>query len=148
MKPFNPHVLTINGGSSSIKFALYQTGKPLQLRLHGSVDRIGLPGTTLSFSDAGGTQKGSLVLDPSDTRSVSHSLIDWLEHQIDCSLISGVGHRVVFGMTHTEPERITEELLDELRRIIPFDTDHMPAEVEMIEVIRQRYPATASGGLL
>jgi len=57
MKPFNPHVLTINGGSSSIKFALYQIGKPLQLRLHGSVDRIGLPGTTLSFSDAGGTQK-------------------------------------------------------------------------------------------
>ena len=141
MKPFNPHVLTINGGSSSIKFALYQIGKPLQLRLHGSVDRIGLPGTTLSFSDAGGTQKGSLVLDPSDTRSVSHSLIDWLEHQIDCSLITGVGHRVVFGMTHTEPEPITQELLDELHRIIPFDTDHMPAEVEMIEVIRQRYAA-------
>jgi acetate kinase len=137
----NPNILTINGGSSSIKFAVYKTGKPLELILHGSVDRIGLPGTKLTFTDESGNQKGSLVLDSSDTRSAAHSLIDWLEHQSDWSLIKGVGHRVVFGMTHTDPERITHELLDELHRIIPFDTDHMPAEVEMIEVIRQRYPA-------
>jgi acetate kinase len=141
MNPADPNILTINGGSSSIKFALYQTGTPLELRLHGSVDRIGLPGTELTFSDASGNQKGNLILESSDTRSAAHSLVDWLEHQIDWSLIKGVGHRVVFGMTHTEPERITQELLDELHRIIPFDTDHMPAEVELIEVIRQRYPA-------
>jgi acetate kinase len=141
MNPADPNILTINGGSSSIKFALYQTGTPLELRLHGSVDRIGLPGTELTFSDASGNQKGNLILESSDTRSAANSLVDWLEHQIDWSLIKGVGHRVVFGMTHTEPERITQELLDELHRIIPFDTDHMPAEVELIEVIRQRYPA-------
>jgi len=138
--PVSPHILTINGGSSSIKFASYQTGEPLEQRLHGSVDRIGLPGTKLTFSDSPGNQKGSLVLDSSATRSASHSLIDWLEEQIDFSLIRGVGHRVVFGMKHTEPERITQELLDELRRILPYDTDHMPAEVELIEAFRQRHP--------
>jgi acetate kinase len=52
MKPANPRILTINGGSSSIKFALYQTGEPPEQSFHGSVDRIGLPGTKLTFSTA------------------------------------------------------------------------------------------------
>ena len=38
-----PSVLALNGGSSSIKFALYQTGDPPTRGLHGKVDRIGLP---------------------------------------------------------------------------------------------------------
>jgi len=134
------YILTINGGSSSIKFALYQTGEPLEQSFHGSVGRIGLPGTNLTFSDSTGNQKGSLILESSDTRSVSNFLIDWLEEQIDFSLISGVGHRVVFGMKHTEPERITQELLNELHRISPYDTDHLPAEIELIEALLQRYP--------
>ena len=138
--PTHTSVLTINGGSSSIKFALYQTGGPLEQIFHGSIDRIGLPGTNLTFSDSAGNRKGSLILESSDTRSVSNFLIDWLEEQIDFSLISGVGHRVVFGMKHTDPERITQELLNELHRISPYDTDHLPAEVELIEALRQRYP--------
>ena len=91
MKLANPDILTINAGSSSIKFALYQTGERLEQRLQGSVDRIGLPGTKLTFCDSAGKKKGSLVLETSDTRSVSNSLIDWLEDQIDFSSIKGCG---------------------------------------------------------
>ncbi len=140
MKPDDSHILSINGGSSSIKFALYGACEPLEQSLHGCVDRIGLPGTKLTFSDPAGNQKGNLLLDSPDTRSVSSSLIDWLEKQIDFSLVEGIGHRVVFGMKHTEPERITNELLDELHINIPYDTDHMPVEVELIEAFRQRHP--------
>jgi acetate kinase len=133
-------ILTVNAGSSSIKFGLYQVGESLKQRLYGSIDRIGLPGTNLTFSDSAGNRGRSLILEPSETRSVSNFLIDWLEEQIDFSLISGVGHRVVFGMKHTQPERITQELLNELHRISPYDADHLPAEVELIEAIRQRCP--------
>jgi acetate kinase len=139
-KPTHISVLTINGGSSSIKFALFQKGDPPEQSFHGSIDRIGLPGTNLTFSDSTGNQKGSVIFESSDTRSASNFLIDWLEEQIDFSLISGVGHRVVFGMKHTEPERVTQELLNELHRIIPYDTDHLPAEIELIETLQQRYP--------
>ena len=134
------YILTINGGSSSIKFALYQTGEPLEQSFHGSIDRIGLPGTNLTFSDSTGNKKGNLILESSDTRSASNFLFDWLEEQIDFSLVSGVGHRVVFGMKHTEPERIAQKLLEELHRISPYDTDHLPAEIELIEALQQRYP--------
>jgi acetate kinase len=139
-KPTHDSVLTINGGSSGIKFALYQTGEPLKQSFYGSVDRIGLPCTNLTFSDSTGNRKGSLILESSDTSSASNFLIDWLEEHFDFSLISGVGHRVVFGMKHTEPERITQKLLNDLHRISPYDTDHLPAEVELIEALRQRYP--------
>ena len=62
MKPNNAHILTINGGSSSIKFALYAAVKPLKRGLHGKVDRIGLSGTNLTFHDADGKPSASRKL--------------------------------------------------------------------------------------
>ena len=47
-----PSILTVNGGSSSIKFALYEAGNPLKRGLYGKVDRIGLSGTDLTFHGA------------------------------------------------------------------------------------------------
>jgi acetate kinase len=43
-------------------------------------------------------------------------------------------------MKHTEPEFVTKKLLDELYRISPNDPDHLPREIELIEVLRQRHP--------
>ena len=47
MKPANPRILTINGGSSSIKFALFEAGESLRRILEGGIVRIGLPETAL-----------------------------------------------------------------------------------------------------
>ena len=135
-----PSILTINGGSSSIKFALYEAVKPLKRGLYGTVDRIGLSGTNLTFQDADGKPSASCKLTAADHKSAANSLIDWLEKQIDFKSVKGVGHRVVHGMKHTEPEIVTKKLLDELRRISPNDPDHLPREIELIEVLRQRHP--------
>jgi acetate kinase len=43
-------------------------------------------------------------------------------------------------MKHTEPEQVTQELLDELHRLRPYDPDHLPREIELIEAFRQRHP--------
>ena len=48
MKPANPRILTINGGSSSIKFALFEAGDSLRRILEGGIERIGLPEATLA----------------------------------------------------------------------------------------------------
>lgn len=47
-------ILTFNGGSSSIKFTLYQTGEPLERRLYGKIDRIALSDTNLTFNQPTG----------------------------------------------------------------------------------------------
>jgi acetate kinase len=133
-------VLTINGGSSSIKFALYQIGEPLKRGLYGKVDRIGLRGTNLTFNDATGKQQGSRNLATTDHKSAANFLIDWLEKQTGFASVQALGHRVVHGMQHTAPELVTQELLDELHRITPFDPEHLPGEIELIEAFRRRHP--------
>ncbi|MHB9101000.1 MAG: acetate/propionate family kinase [Sulfuricella sp.] len=140
MKPDNSCILTVNGGSSSIKFALYQTGAPTQRRLTGKVDRIGLSGTNLAFNDVSRGQQGSRSIEAADHSSAANFLIDWLEQQAGLTHVMAVGHRVVHGMKHTEPEQVSQALLDELHRISPYDPDHLPREIELIEVFRRRYP--------
>ena len=71
MKPANPSILTINGGSSSIKFAEYQLGEPLNRSLHGTVDRIGMSGTNLTFQLPAANQQDSRLLDASDHKSAA-----------------------------------------------------------------------------
>ncbi len=133
-------VLTINGGSSSIKFALYQISEPLMRGLYGKVDRIGLSGTHLTFRDPTGNQRDRGGFAASDHKSAANGLIDWLEEQSGFESVRAVGHRVVHGMQHTAPELVTQELLDELRRIRPYDPDHLPREIELIEEFRKRHP--------
>jgi acetate kinase len=133
-------ILTINGGSSSIKFALYKTGEPLKRELYGKVDRIGLSGTNLTFKDPARSQEESLKLDAFDHKSAATFLMDWLQKQNAVESVRAVGHRVVHGMQHTAPELVTQELLNDLHRIIPCDPDHLPSEIELIETFRQRHP--------
>lgn len=136
----DPTILTVNGGSSSIKFVLYRVGEALERRLYGIVDRIGLSGTNLTFNDPAGNQQDSRSLAASDHKSAANFLIDWLEEQNGLEAVRAVGHRVVHGMQHTAPELVTQELLDELHRISPYDPEHLPREIELIEAFRQRHP--------
>jgi len=140
MKTDLPCILTINGGSSSIKFALYRVDEPLQRRLYGKVDRIGLSGTNLTFHGPDGKPQPGLGFVASDHKSAANFLIDWLEKRDGFTSIVAVGHRVVHGMKHTAPELVSQELLDELHRIRPYDPEHLPREIELIETFRQRYP--------
>ena len=140
MKTATAQILTINGGSSSIKFALFQASEPLQRGLDGKVDRIGLSGTNLTFRDSLGKPPTSRKMPAADHKSAAKLLLDWLEAQPDFASVKAIGHRIVHGMQHTVPELVTQELLDELHRIRPYDPEHLPREIELIEAFRQRYP--------
>ena len=106
------HVVTINGGSSSIKCAIFRAGDRPELVLRETVE--------------GGTPE---------------SLVDWLEAQPAFANAGAVGHRIVHGMQHIEPELITEELLRDLRAMVPFVPEHLPREIELVELMRDRHPA-------
>ena len=141
MKQEKPYVLAMNGGSSSIKFTLYRMGDSPKRRLHGKVDRIGLRGTTLTFDDLERNQHDSRILGDFDHRSAANFLIDWLDKQIGLTSIEAVGHRVVNGGAHyNEPQRVTQELLDALRRISAYAPEHLPSEIAVIDLFRERVP--------
>jgi acetate kinase len=121
-----PCVLTINGGSSSIRFAVYEAGETPRRRLDGKIDRIGLSGTNLIVNDPTGTLQVPRSLAAADHRTAVGCLLDWLEAQPVFASVDAAGHRVVHGMKHSEPERVTLKLLAELRRITPYAPDHLP----------------------
>ncbi|HEY2677977.1 MAG TPA: acetate/propionate family kinase, partial [Steroidobacteraceae bacterium] len=133
-----PNVLTINAGSSSIRFAIFEAVRPLRRLLQGKMDRIGRDHATLSVDN--GDQPPTLAEVKIKRRgTATDSLMDWLESQAPFKAIAGVGHRVVHGMLHTDPELVTGKLLEELKSIIPFDPEHLPREIELIESLQRRY---------
>ena len=140
MNPAKTRILTINGGSSSIKFALFESGKPLERRLSGMIDRIGLSGTTLTFNEPTRNPQSSISLASSTHKAAASVLLDWLEEQGGFGSVGGVGHRVVHGRNHTQPELVRPELLTELHRISPYAPEHLPGEIELIEAFLQRHP--------
>ena len=133
-------VLTINGGSSSIRFAVYAARATLEPQLHGAIERIGLEGTSLRASGATLQEPLHRTIDASTHRDAAGSLLDWLEARPQFADVKVVGHRVVNGMDQTEPRLINAELLRDLERITPFDPEHMPREIELIEAIGRRFP--------
>jgi acetate kinase len=140
VKSASPCILTINGGSSSIRFAIYKPGEAPQRLLDGKIDRIGLRGTNLIVNDPGGKPQVPHRLAAPDPLTAVNYLLDWLEAQLVFASVEAVGHRVVHGMKHSEPKRVTRKLLAELHRITLYDPDHLPREIGLIEAFRKRHP--------
>ena len=130
----------MNGGSSSIRFSVYGVGDSPQLLLKGMIDRIGSKDAKFTLLDAKGIRHAPSRIVAADHRAAVDKVFKWLEAQPLFDSIKGVGHRIVHGMGHTGPERVTQRLLAEFRRITPYDPDHLPVEIEMIEAVRRRHP--------
>jgi acetate kinase len=133
-------VLTINGGSSSIRFAVFEAGDPPNRVLSGKMERIGGSDTELTVDHGEDQTTTHTKIDIKKNGTAVDSLLDWLESQLALADLGAVGHRVVHGMLRTAPARVTEELLQELKGIIAFDPEHLPREIELIEAVRRRYP--------
>ena len=140
MKISLPCVLTINGGSSSIRFAVYEAGETPRRRLAGKIDRIGSSRTNFIVTDSTEKLPAQRRLTAANHRTAAGFLLDWLEAQPVFASVKAAGHRVVHGMQHSEPERVTPKLLAELHRIMPYDPEHLPREIELIEAFRKRHP--------
>ena len=140
-------MLTINAGSSSIKFALFHVGRPLVRVLSGKIERIGFSESRMTVTDAATGQTEHRTIETSDHAACVSPLMDWLERKVNVEKILAVGHRVVHGgMRYTQPQQVTADVLEELRRLSPYDPEHLPAEIGLIEAFSKRYPDLAQIG--
>ena len=141
MKPTNPRILTINGGSSSIKFALFEAGDALRRILDGGIERIGLPEAIFRVEGSGQPDNFSRSIKAPDHTVAVGVLMDWIEGRIGRDVLTAVGHRVVHGgPIYYKPQRITPEMVTELKQLSPFDPDHMPEEILLTEAFHRRFP--------
>jgi acetate kinase len=134
-------VLTINGGSSSIKFALFEASKAMRRILAGRIEGVGLPQG--SFVVKGLCEKDGFsrpVVVPDHTAAVN-VLMDWIQESIKRGALAAVGHRVVHGgPKYWEPQLITPAMIDELHQLSPFDPEHLPEEILLTEAFHRRFP--------
>jgi len=142
MKPNNARILTINGGSSSIKFALFEAGGSLRRILEGGIERIGLPEASLRAKGVDQADNFSRSVKAPDHTVAVQVLMDWIEERLGRNALTAVGHRVVHGgPKYSEPQRITAEMIDELHRLSPFDPEHLPEETLLAKAFHRRFPA-------
>jgi len=137
-------ILTINGGSSSIKFALYEPGNSLRRVLAGEIQRIGLPDASFRTGASKKSDTFSRQVDAPDHTAAVTLLMDWLEERVKAGGLTAAGHRVVHGgPKYSRPQRITSEMIEELRRLTPFDPQHLPEEILLTEAFHRRFPQLA-----
>ena len=141
MKPTNPQILTINGGSSSIKFALFEVGDPLRRILEGEIERIGLPESTFVVKGLNKAENFTRPVTAANHTEAIKLLMDWVEGRIQRGELTAVGHRVVHGgPKYSQPQRITAEMLEELHQLQFFDPEHLPEEILLTEAFFHRFP--------
>jgi acetate kinase len=134
-------ILTINSGSSSLKFSLYRLGPGEDLVLAGQLDRIGVKGGQFQTRDARGRVLLGRNLELPDHRAALAALMDWLKGQEPGPSVQAVGHRLVHGgPAHLKPVLITPPVLADLRQLIPLAPDHLPHEIQAIETLGQIFP--------
>lgn len=133
------HVLSLNTGSSSVKFALYRLRDGEEdLRLQGAADRIGAGGGRLRLHGPEGELVHESETELPDAASAVQALLEALEDQPP---LDATGHRVVHGgPDHRAPELVTRALRAELSRLVPFAPLHLPSALSAIDALASAQP--------
>lgn len=135
-------ILTINAGSSSIKFALFD--EQIQPCLQGKIVNIGQaagPARMQIHARADDLKKFTGPLSAPDYGSAINHLLAFLQAHCAHYKVRAIVHRVVHGgPDYWQTTAITSAMLHALRRLSPYDPEHLPQELQLIEALQQQYP--------
>ncbi|MDR2460468.1 MAG: acetate kinase [Deltaproteobacteria bacterium] len=141
-------ILVINAGSSSLKFTLYDMDDNKKVLANGLIERIGIEGTSMKYSNFKG-EKFQDKVDVKNAREGTKLATDFLvdsKYGVLSSLeaINGIGHRIVHGMEKiSEPIRVTEkvkEVLKEGALLAPLHNPHNLVGIEACEAVLPGVP--------
>ncbi len=134
-------ILTLNGGSSSIKFAVFAAQAALRPVLSGRIERIGMADAVFSVHDADGGAALTRQIAAADQTAAVAVLMDWLATLGPGGGLFAAGHRIVHGgPDYHEPQILTPALLAGLRSLTPLDPQHLPQEIALAEALQRRFP--------
>ncbi|HXX94840.1 MAG TPA: acetate/propionate family kinase, partial [Planctomycetota bacterium] len=109
-------LLVLNAGSSSLKYALFSESDPP-------------------------VRQASMRLDLGSGWGSTRSLAVTIREIASKHPFTSVGHRIVHGGPRfSDPERLSPAMLSELRRISPFDPEHLPVQIALLEACEEVFP--------
>ena len=135
------NILTVNSGSSSIKFSLYALGETERLILRGELGRIGVSQGFLQVKDHEGEDLAGQELNLPDHETALKTLFVWLQGHAVGKDLHAVGHRLVHGgAVHVKPQRVSPALIEDLKLLVPLAPDHLPDEINGLEAVQELLP--------
>jgi acetate kinase len=137
------YALVLNAGSSSLKFCVFQrpAGEGWRLEARGQIEGIGVAPQLSAKGEDGSSLVNEKLTSVNDVRQALATLASWLRLKYGGSRVLGVGHRVVHGgAKFGAPVVIDDEVLNELRKLIPLAPLHQPYNLAAIEAVSERLP--------
>ena len=139
-------VLTLNAGSSSLKFSIYtldaaRAGDAAELK--GQISSIG---ANAAFEIAGTEEAGTLAKGATHAEALAE-LVPLLKEHLEGLDLVGAGHRIVHGGAgYHAPTRLTPDVLTQLEALSPLAPSHQPHNLAGIEAVTQVWPGLAQVG--
>jgi acetate kinase len=134
-----PGLLTLNAGSSSLKFALFEWAPAGRRLLAGTLGRIGLANPELSLHTPPSTESTRRAVTAATHAEALELVLEEVRRAAPSLELRAVGHRVLHGgERYCAPHPIDDALLAELVRLEPLGPEHMPAQISLIRSIRKR----------
>ncbi len=138
------HILTLNAGSSSLKFGVFEAGdEPAEL-VAGLIENIGSPDAHMRLKSEAGA-----VLEDRDLSSVEgadhggalKAALAVLKAHVSGLDVVSIGHRVVHGgMEFSEPAKLTADTIAQLEELVPLAPLHQPANLTGIHAAIAAFP--------
>ncbi len=134
-------ILTLNAGSSSLKFALYRAAPDPEVLQSGQVENLG-PVARLSLG-----RQAPREIGPADHVVAVRAILTALEADLQGQEVEGVGHRIVHGgKAFGAPVDLTEEALAQLETLIPLAPLHQPHNLAAVRAAQTAFPAARQIG--
>jgi acetate kinase len=138
------HVLAINAGSSSIKFALFELNKILTPVFDGEISAIGSSHSCFSVRGAGMGDMLERKFPIPERVTAVQVLVEWLAGRVEPTSMAAIAHRVVHGGAHfAATQLVTDAMLGSLYDLASADPEHLPQEIDLIETLRRHFPEAA-----
>ncbi len=138
-------ILTLNAGSSSIKFGVYETGPEPELLAVGQVDRLGSAAPVLILRR--GPEQNRIPIDGADHVAGVAAILKAVAPLLAGRVVAGVGHRIVHGGPDlARPVVLSAALLDQLAAYEPFAPLHQPHNLAAVRASIAAFPDAVQVG--
>jgi acetate kinase len=133
-------ILSLNGGSSSLKFAVYRLSGTAEERMFsGAVEAIGQPSGKAWLRGGDKMLQEETGKFPDHTAAMKKMFAGLREQGVE--KLAAAGHRIVHGgPKFTAPQLIDVRLKQALKELIPFAPLHLPSQIAMIEAVEAHFP--------
>lgn len=139
MKRQEKFILTLNCGSSSLKFSLYDLNS-LSLEISGAITHIATTVGTFRVKDKDDNILKKDLKFYNSLDAAIKEVLNWLQENKNKYPLAAIGHRLVLGGPHRhDTELVTDGLIAELNNYIYLAPNHLPEEITAIKLFREAF---------